>query len=671
MLFLIALAVTAGIIPILARVGRSIGLVDEPDGPLKFHRRPVPLVGGVAMVTGTLAALALGGQPVWTTALGAVLVSLGAGLIDDFKPLQARSRLVLLVAAGGLLAGGTVTPTRMGLVAGAAVTLLLVTTANAVNMADGKDGVAGGVAAIAAVGLAAIAGDLTLGGWGPPELAIAGALAGFVVWNRPPAKVFLGNGGAYAVGAFLAIFTIRAIQAKGIHGFLAAGACLGVFAFEIAFTVIRRQVAGRELTVGDREHLHDLLARHFNHPLTTAAVFWGLGMAGTGVGILIVTLPGRLSAAVAGAVALATVAVGIRLVVIAVPASRRSASILPGRPEVGDAWTHAARMTVTGGAGFIGSNLVRGLLELDGFRIRVLDDLSTGSALNLKELNGRVELIRGDIRDPQVVAAALEGSDVVFHLAALPSVARSVADPRLVHEVNATGTLTVLTAARDAGVRRVVYSSSSSVYGNTPTLPKHERMPVTTLSPYAAAKFAGESYCRAFTGVYGLETVSLRFFNVFGPRQDPTSEYSALIPRLATRMLMGDRPEIFGDGRQSRDFTFVANVVDACLRAAFATEAAGEVMNVGCGERISLLDLVQSMNEILSTDLEPIFLEDRPGDVRHSQADIGKAGRLLGYTPSVSIHQGLSETVDWFATPSPLVSAEGGELIWLASPASA
>jgi nucleoside-diphosphate-sugar epimerase len=306
------------------------------------------------------------------------------------------------------------------------------------------------------------------------------------------------------------------------------------------------------------------------------------------------------------------------------------------------------RALVTGGAGFIGSALVRALVEA-GHEVRVLDDLSTGSRRNL-EGAGAVHLIEGDIRDQAPVRRALAGTEVVFHLAALPSVARSVADPVRSHSVNVDGTLNVLIAARDQGVRRLVFTSSSSVYGDTPTLPKHEDMPVQPRSPYAAAKLAAEAYCRAFAATFGLETVSLRPFNVFGPRQDPASQYAAVIPRFITRMLAGERPEVFGDGRQSRDFTFIDNMVEALLLAAAAgPEASGEAMNIGCGGRISLLDLVAALNELLETDLGPTFTDPRPGDVRDSEASVDKASRLIGYRPSIEVREGLRRTVEWYS----------------------
>ncbi len=305
--------------------------------------------------------------------------------------------------------------------------------------------------------------------------------------------------------------------------------------------------------------------------------------------------------------------------------------------------------SITGGAGFIGSNLARALVAA-GRRVRVLDDLSTGAASNLDGLNGDVQLIRGDVRDADAVARAIAGADVVFHLAALPSVARSVQNPLASHLVNAEGTLSVLMAARAAGVRRVIYASSSSVYGDTPVLPKHEEMPVAPRSPYAASKLAGEAYCRAFAHSYGLETVALRFFNVFGPRQDPASDYAAVIPRFIARMLAGERPVVFGDGAQSRDFTFVGNAIQACLLAAEAgPEAMGEAVNVGCGARWTLLELVELLNEVVGTHLAPAFEDARPGDVRHSEASIDKATRLLGYRPLVDVREGLAQTAAWLS----------------------
>jgi UDP-N-acetylglucosamine/UDP-N-acetyl-alpha-D-glucosaminouronate 4-epimerase len=305
---------------------------------------------------------------------------------------------------------------------------------------------------------------------------------------------------------------------------------------------------------------------------------------------------------------------------------------------------------VTGGAGFIGSNLVESLTD-SGHNVRVLDNASTGSLENLADIRPAPEVTLGDLRDPEAVRRAMSEAEIVYHLAALPSVARSVGDPITTHQVNVDGTLNVLQAARAAGVRRLVYASSSSIYGDTPRLPKDESMPLSPQSPYAASKAAGEGYCRAFAHVYGLETVSLRFFNVFGPRQDPTSEYAAVIPRFINRMLEGDSPEIFGDGEQSRDFTFVRNVVEALQLASTAgPEAVGRALNVGCGSRTTLLELVAAINEELGTSVEPTFSPPRPGDIRHSHADITMAERLLGYRPRISVRSGLAQAIEWFAS---------------------
>jgi UDP-glucose 4-epimerase len=281
--------------------------------------------------------------------------------------------------------------------------------------------------------------------------------------------------------------------------------------------------------------------------------------------------------------------------------------------------------------------------------VLVLDDVSTGSLDNLAGVQPAPEVLLHDIRDGDAVLEAMKGVRIVYHLAALPSVSRSVADPLTTHQVNVDGTLNVLQAARRVGVRRVVYASSSSVYGDTPRLPKEEGMPLAPQSPYAASKAAGEGYCRAFAHVYGLETVSLRFFNVFGPRQDPNSEYAAVIPRFIHRMLTGSSPEIFGDGEQSRDFTYVANAVQALRLAAMnGPEAVAQAVNVGCGARRSLLQLVATLNELLGTSIPPVFAAPRPGDVRHSHADISRAEQLLGYRPAVSVESGLAETIAWF-----------------------
>jgi UDP-glucose 4-epimerase len=302
---------------------------------------------------------------------------------------------------------------------------------------------------------------------------------------------------------------------------------------------------------------------------------------------------------------------------------------------------------VTGGAGFIGSNLVDRLVSR-GDTVTVLDDLSTGKRANLSGRNGNVELVDGDVQDHDAVASAVGGADVVFHLAARASVARSVEDPMTTHAANAYGTLVVLLEARDAGVKSVVYASSSSIYGDSETLPKSEEMPPAPLSPYAASKLAGEAYCRAFSLSYGLRTSPLRFFNVYGPRQDPNSEYAAVIPRFVARLLDGERPEVFGDGNQTRDFTFVGDAVESCLAAA-DTDLEGEPVNVAAGGRTSLLELLRILGELTGRDVDPIFHDARTGDVRDSQASIERAKDELGYGPAVSLDEGLRQTVDWFA----------------------
>jgi nucleoside-diphosphate-sugar epimerase len=302
---------------------------------------------------------------------------------------------------------------------------------------------------------------------------------------------------------------------------------------------------------------------------------------------------------------------------------------------------------VTGGAGFIGSHITEALVKR-GYRVRVLDNLITGKRENLRHLADKIEFIEGDIRDAGATRSAMEGVRIVFHEAAIPSVPRSVADPQLNHDANSNGTFNVLMAARDAGVKRLVYAASSSAYGETEVLPKHEDMPPSPLSPYAAAKLFGEYYCQVFTRVYGLETVCLRYFNVFGPRQDPTSPYSGVISKFVTALLNGDTPVIFGDGEQSRDFTYVANVVDANLRAAEAPDASGQVMNMGIGQRITLNQLLAELQKILGTNLAPRHEEPRTGDVRHSLADISRAERLLGYRPIVRLAEGLQHTVAWY-----------------------
>lgn len=311
----------------------------------------------------------------------------------------------------------------------------------------------------------------------------------------------------------------------------------------------------------------------------------------------------------------------------------------------------ADRYLITGGAGFIGSNLVAELLAR-GHEVAVFDNFSTGRRRNLAPFARDIEIIESDLRDAAAVRQAMKGRTFVLHQAALPSVARSVQDPVASNEVNVNGTLNVLLAARDAGVRRVVAASSSSVYGDTPTLPKIESMPVLPMSPYAVSKLAAEKYCAAFFKVYGLETVALRYFNVFGPRQDPSSQYSAVIPRFITALKQKERPVIYGDGLQSRDFTFVANVVEANLLACHAPNAAGEFFNVACGARFTLLDLLQTLSELMNVTAEPQREPARTGDVRHSLADITKIQRAMGFEPRWSFRAGLEQTVAHFEKES-------------------
>ncbi len=304
---------------------------------------------------------------------------------------------------------------------------------------------------------------------------------------------------------------------------------------------------------------------------------------------------------------------------------------------------------VTGGGGFIGSHLVSRLLEL-GHQVRVLDNFSTGHRHNLRHVINDIELIEGDLRDPDTVRRAAQGAEVVLHQGALPSVPRSVNDPRTSNAVNVEGTLNVLLAAREAGARRVVVASSSSVYGDTPTLPKVETMPPNPRSPYAISKLAAEQYTCVFAPLYGLETVALRYFNVFGPRQDPTSQYAGVIARFCTSALQGKPYTVQGDGLQSRDFTYIENVVQANLLAMDAPDVSGEAFNVACGERITLLDVIATLNRLIGQELPIEHSPARAGDVRHSLADISKAAKLLGYKPSVSAAEGLARTLEWYRT---------------------
>ncbi|MGE0394382.1 MAG: SDR family oxidoreductase [Alphaproteobacteria bacterium] len=305
-----------------------------------------------------------------------------------------------------------------------------------------------------------------------------------------------------------------------------------------------------------------------------------------------------------------------------------------------------ARYLVTGGAGFIGSHLTEAL-RARGDDVRVVDDLSTGKRANLAHVAG-VEFVQGDLANLDVARAAVQGVDYVLHQAAIPSVPRSVADPLMTNRANVDATLNVLVAARDAGVKRLVFAGSSSVYGSTPGLPKDELMPTAPMSPYALQKLAGETYCRMFHRLYGLETVVTRYFNVFGPRQDPGSPYSGVISLFVTALASGTRPVVHGDGGQTRDFTYVANVVDGVLRAVAAPDAAGEVINLATNHRVSLLDLLQTLATEMGVTATPAFAPARAGDVRDSLADIGKARRLLGYEPVVPFAEGLRRTVAWY-----------------------
>jgi UDP-N-acetylglucosamine/UDP-N-acetyl-alpha-D-glucosaminouronate 4-epimerase len=303
------------------------------------------------------------------------------------------------------------------------------------------------------------------------------------------------------------------------------------------------------------------------------------------------------------------------------------------------------KVLVTGGGGFIGSHVAERLLA-DGHDVRVLDNFATGRRENLLEVVGEVELVEGDIQSFERVHSAVKGCEVVLHQAALPSVPRSVQDPLTSNASNVTGTLNVLLAARDGGVRRVVYASSSSVYGANEVLPKREDLAPNPISPYAVAKLAAEGYCRSFSEVYGLETIALRYFNVFGPRQDPLSQYAAVVPSFITAALDGPRPVIFGDGKQSRDFTYVANVVDANCLALDGPDAGGRALNVATGRSTTITALLEEIAAITGRELEPVHEPARPGEVRHSHADIQRAQRELGYEPRVELREGLIRTIE-------------------------
>jgi len=308
------------------------------------------------------------------------------------------------------------------------------------------------------------------------------------------------------------------------------------------------------------------------------------------------------------------------------------------------------RVVVTGGAGFIGSHIAQNIAS-SGAKVIILDDLSTGHRENVEELTGDIELVEGSVADSEVLNRVLKGAELVFHEAAIPSVPRSVENPTQTHIASIDGTFKLLLAAREQNVRRVVYAASSSAYGDQPTLPKVEAMAPDPLSPYAVAKLVGEYYCQVFTRVYGLETISLRYFNVFGPRQDPGSQYSGVVSRFISSLCSSDTPVIFGDGEQSRDFTYIDNVVSANLKAATSSGGVGKVINVATGERITLNKLLNELKELIGRpDVVVDFREPRVGDVRHSLADISMAREFLGYEPQVGLREGLQRTIDWWKT---------------------
>jgi nucleoside-diphosphate-sugar epimerase len=305
------------------------------------------------------------------------------------------------------------------------------------------------------------------------------------------------------------------------------------------------------------------------------------------------------------------------------------------------------RYLVTGGAGFIGSNICR-RLAAEGCFVRVVDNLLTGKRANLASLLDQIEFLEADMGVPEVAQAAVQGIDVVLHQGALPSVPRSVDDPALTHRHCVDATFTLLLAARDAGVKRFVYAASSAAYGDTPTLPKVETMAPQPLSPYAVGKLAGEYYCSVFSQVFGLETISLRYFNVFGPHQDPASQYAAAIPAFVTAILRDQPPTIYGDGEQSRDFTYVDNVVQANLLAARAQETHGEVVNIACGEAVTVNAIIAMINRLLGKNVRPLYAPARPGDVKHSLADITAARERIGFEPVTSFREGLERSIDWY-----------------------
>ena len=305
------------------------------------------------------------------------------------------------------------------------------------------------------------------------------------------------------------------------------------------------------------------------------------------------------------------------------------------------------KFLVTGGAGFIGSNICKKLVSQRCF-VRVVDNLLTGKKSNLADIIDKVEFIQADMGDEDVARSAMKDIDFCLHQGALPSVPRSVDNPAATHQHCLNATFTLLLAARDAGVKRFVYASSSSAYGDTPTLPKIETMQPQPLSPYAAAKLAGEYYAKVFYEVFGLETISLRYFNVFGPHQDPTSQYAAVIPAFVTAILKDERPTVFGDGLQSRDFTYVDNVVEANLLAAKAKKTCGEVINIACGQAVTVNETIDTINGLVGKNIKPIYTDLRPGDVKHSLADITLAEKLIGFKPKVSFREGLQKAIGWY-----------------------
>jgi nucleoside-diphosphate-sugar epimerase len=305
------------------------------------------------------------------------------------------------------------------------------------------------------------------------------------------------------------------------------------------------------------------------------------------------------------------------------------------------------RFLVTGGAGFIGSNICRQLVR-EGCFVRVLDNLLTGKRSNLAEIWDKIEFVEADMGVPEVARAAVKDIDVVLHEGALPSVPRSVDDPAATHQHCVDATFTLLLAARDAHVKRFVYAASSSAYGDTPTLPKVETMAPSPLSPYAVGKLVGEYYCSVFSKVFGLETIALRYFNVFGPHQDPASQYAAAIPAFVTAILRDQPPTVYGDGEQSRDFTYVDNVVQANLLAARAKETHGEVVNIACGEAVTVNAIIGMINRLLGKNVQPIYAPVRPGDVKHSLADITAAKKLIGFEPVTLFREGLEKSIDWY-----------------------